>query len=190
MINPFTDPAESYRFDSAYRFDAAGRDIGRPQTAIKKLVDSGYIQGSVIDIGCGTGEHTISIARSHPVLGIDFSPAAIESAKTKSFERDSRAEFLVWDALKLSMLNRRFDTAVDSACYHTLDQEKRDRYAEEVYKVLNPGGVLFLLGASDSVPVEEVRSRFRDWDILFVVETVYEYVHTSIPAYLYALQRP
>lgn len=43
------------------------RDLGRPQPALRALADAGAIQGRVLDVGCGTGEHVLMCA----ALGLD-----------------------------------------------------------------------------------------------------------------------
>ena|SRR5579859_6297382 len=45
-------------------------DIGRPQQAYVELVQTGKIHGSVLDVGCGTGEHALYLVEhGHVVLG-------------------------------------------------------------------------------------------------------------------------
>ncbi|WP_258053505.1 class I SAM-dependent methyltransferase [Streptomyces sp. Ru72] len=38
-------------------------DIGRPQPAFLALADAGLLHGRVLEVGCGTGEHTLMAAR-------------------------------------------------------------------------------------------------------------------------------
>jgi hypothetical protein len=38
-------------------------DIGRPQRAFVRLADAGALTGALLDVGYGTGEHTILAAR-------------------------------------------------------------------------------------------------------------------------------
>ena len=68
------------RFESAYEGQAPW-DIPRPQPVFVRLEDAGAITGSVLDVGCGTGENALFLAsRGHEVLGLDFVPVAIERA--------------------------------------------------------------------------------------------------------------
>ena len=77
-------------------------DIGRPQQEFVRLEEAGEIQGSVLDIGCGTGENALYLAGlGHDVWGIDSAPLAIEKAKAKARKRGLKATFLVFNALKL-----------------------------------------------------------------------------------------
>ena len=53
-----------------------------------RLAEAGEIKGSVLDVGCGTGENALYLASlDHEVWGIDFAPVAIEKAQTKAWER-------------------------------------------------------------------------------------------------------
>src|ERR1035437_576793 len=52
-------------------------DIGRPQPAFLSLAEAGAIRGRVLDVGCGTGEHTLMAAgMGLEATGIDSPPAA------------------------------------------------------------------------------------------------------------------
>ncbi|MDD1668838.1 MAG: class I SAM-dependent methyltransferase [Methanomicrobiales archaeon] len=103
-------------FDSAYKGGPPPWDIGRPQKEFVELVRRGEIIGSVLDIGCGTGEHALFFAaEGHEVWAIDSAPLAIEKAKEKAAERGLRVHFLVMDALHMSELIRKFDTGRGAA---------------------------------------------------------------------------
>src|SRR5208337_53572 len=100
-------------FDSAYE-GTPPWDIGRPQKEFVALVRQGEITGSVLDIGCGTGEHTLFFAgEGHEVWGIDSAPLAIQKAKEKAVGRGLPVHFLVMNALELSRLGRTFDSVTD-----------------------------------------------------------------------------
>src|ERR1039457_6707431 len=85
-------------------------DIGRPQPAFLSLAEAGAIRGRVLDVGCGTGEHTLMAAgMGLEATGIDSSPAAIALAEAKARDRGLTAHFLVHDALQLASLDKQFD---------------------------------------------------------------------------------
>src|ERR1700755_1797670 len=90
------------RFDEFYRTTTPPWVIGEPQPAIIALEQAGLIRGSVLDAGCGTGEHTILLTRlGYDVLGIDFAPEAGGQARRNADEKGVGARFEVADAMNL-----------------------------------------------------------------------------------------
>ncbi len=141
-------------FNDSYR-GVPPWDIGRPQREFVKLVDRGEVEGDVIDLGCGTGEHAIFFAsRGHRALGVDSAPLAIEKAKAKAAHSGSRAEFLTWDALDLPSLGRKFHTAVDSGLFHVFPDPERVAYVRSLSGILLPGGKYLMLCFSDAEPTD------------------------------------
>lgn len=130
-------------------------EIGRPQRAIVELVESGRLKpgGRVLDLGCGTGENALFLARHGcEVVGVDAARAAIAKAHRKAGTRGINAEFLVHDALSVSALATRFDVVLDSGFFHTLSDEGRATYREELTNVMRPGAELYVLCFSDHEP--------------------------------------
>ncbi len=170
------------RFQAAY----AGKppwDLGRAQKAFIQVADQ--IVGSVLDAGCGTGDNALFFARQgHPVVGIDFVEFPITEAKRKAVELGVEAEFLQMDALKLTSLDRRFDSVIDCGLFHVLSDEDRTPYVEGLAHVTKQGGKLFLMCFSDQEPSDrgprritqdEIRRAFADgWTIASVRATQFE----------------
>ena len=128
-------------------------DIGRPQREFVSLAAGGKIAGSVLDVGCGTGEHAIFLAeRGHDVLGVDMAPAAIAKAQAKAAARGSSAAFAVANALDLSALGRTFETVIDCGVFHVFDDPARERFVASIRAVLRPGGRYFMLVFSEREP--------------------------------------
>ncbi len=171
-------------FDAAYR-GTPPWDIGRPQKEFVALVRNGEITGSVLDIGCGTGEHALFFAREgHDAWGVDSSPLAIRKAREKAAGQGLNVHFLVANALDLGALGRKFDTATDSGLFHTLSDEDRPIFAAGLRAVLTPGGHYFMLCFSELEPPgygprrvtqQEIRECFRDgWSIDYIRPAVFE----------------
>jgi cyclopropane fatty-acyl-phospholipid synthase-like methyltransferase len=171
-------------FESAYK-GTPPWDIGRPQKAFVELVRAGEITGSVLDIGCGTGEHALFFAaEGHEVWGIDASPRAIQKAEEKAAERELRVNFLVMNALALDTLGRTFDTATDSGLFHTLPDEDRPVFVKNLAAALVPGGKYFMLCFSDLEPAgygprriskQDIEESFRDgWTIDYIRPATFE----------------
>ncbi len=95
----------------------------------------------VLDVGCGIGGSSRILARDYgfDVLGISISTAQIKRAKELTNEEIS-CEFLVMDALDLEFSEASFDAVWSvEVGPHILDKQ---RYADELLRVLRPGGVL------------------------------------------------
>ena len=114
-------------------------DTGAPQPALLALTKAGELRGRVLDIGCGTGEHTLMAAAAGlDATGIDLAAGALEAGARKALERGLTARFLCHDALRLSDLGESFDTALDSLLLHALDPAVRAGYLSGVRAVLRP----------------------------------------------------
>ncbi len=140
-------------FESAYRNGEPPWDIGQPQPAFKRLAEQGAIAGSVIDVGCGTGENALFLAGlGLDVTGLDAAPTAIARAREKAVARGLAATFIVGDALDLAAVGSAFDVAVDSGLFHVFSDADRLRYVRGLRELLRPGGRYFVLCFSDLQP--------------------------------------
>lgn len=150
-------------WDTAYREGTPPWDIGRPQPVLAAL----DYRGRVLDVGCGTGEHTLLAAeRGADALGVDFSAAAIDLARAKAAARGLAVRFEVLDAFELATLEERFDVAIDSGLYHTWDDAAvRREYVRGVASVLAPGGMLHLMCFSELTPGDWGPQRIREQEL-------------------------
>jgi cyclopropane fatty-acyl-phospholipid synthase-like methyltransferase len=171
-------------FDTAYQ-GTPPWDIGRPQKEFVELARRGEITGSVLDIGCGTGEHALFFAaEGHEVWGIDSAPLAIQKANEKAAVRGLHVHFLVMNALDLARLNRTFDTVTDSGLFHTLSDKDRPVFVDSLAAILSPAGKYFMLCFSELEPAgygprritkREIQDCFRDgWSINYIRPAVFE----------------
>ena len=97
---------------------------------------------SILDLGCGTGNHALILAkRGYRVTGIDSSPAMLRVARRKAQGRPNLA-FVRADMRRLN-LSRTFDAAIcmDGAFTHLLTNRDLLSHLREVRRHLVPGGV-------------------------------------------------
>jgi cyclopropane fatty-acyl-phospholipid synthase-like methyltransferase len=128
-------------------------DIGRPQPAFLALADAGAIQGRVLDVGCGTGEHTLmSAGLGLDATGVDVASNALRTAKQKARDRGLTARFLLQDARRLADLGESFDTVLDCGLFHIFTGDDRAAFVDSLGSVLPPGSRYFMLGFSDQQP--------------------------------------
>lgn len=168
-------PRHKHDFDEMYT-GTPPWDIGRPQPAFLALAESGALVGSVLDVGCGTGEHGLmAAALGLDTTGVDLAEVAIASARAKAEDRGLSARFLVWDALDLPGLGQQFDTVLDCGLYHIFDDDDRPQFLTGLRGAVRPGGRYFMLCFSDRqpgdwgprrIPEAELRENFADgWRI-------------------------
>jgi SAM-dependent methyltransferase len=192
---PFQPTPES--FDRLYRGEPAVEGAPRPtgvpwdirqaQPRVMELEALGGITGEVLDIGCGLGDNAIFLAsRGYSVTGLDGSPAAIELARGRAAQAGVSLTFGVADATDLTGYEGRFDTVVDSALYHCLDDAGRQAYAASLYLATRPGARWHLYCFSDGnvnglvapmglVPESNLRDTLtaNGWRIDFLGPTTY-----------------
>jgi ubiquinone/menaquinone biosynthesis C-methylase UbiE len=140
-------------WDASYLDGPAPWDVGHPQSAIVRLAAEGGFTGSVLDVGCGTGDNALHVAAlGLPVLGVDVAETALATARKRAGDRGVDAEFATADAFRLEGLGRRFTTVLDSGMFHTCDGEERPAYAASLASVTESGGTLYVLCFSDEGP--------------------------------------
>jgi ubiquinone/menaquinone biosynthesis C-methylase UbiE len=118
-----------------------------------RLAEDGEISGRMPDVGCGTGENALYLAHlGFEVWGIDAALSEIKKAKEKAKKRGIKVKFLVGDALKLQLLQNKFDTTIDCGLFHVFSDEERPIFAASLSSVLYPGGKYFMLCFSEHEP--------------------------------------
>lgn len=127
-------------------------DIGGPQPALAELLDNGVKGPKVLDIGCGTGDLAIALARrGYEVTAIDISRVAIDIARAKAVGEGLTVHFEVQDATDLSLPSAPFDSVFDSGLLHSLNRRgggEVDEYLALLPGLAAPGGTVFVLAVS------------------------------------------
>ena len=126
--------------------------IDRPQPEVIWLIEQGKFESPVLDLGCGTGDNTIELARHGLVVkGLDAVPEALERARKKTEQAGLRQspEFILGDALRLAESGLKARTVLDCALFHTFSDEERKEYIRGLEAVLSNGGRLHILSFSE-----------------------------------------
>ena len=126
--------------------------IDRPQPEVLQLIEQGKFESPVLDLGCGTGDNTIELARHGLVVkGLDAVTEALERARKKMEQAGLKQspEFVLADALRLAESGLEARTVLDCALFHTFSDEERKHYIQGLEAVLSPGGRLHILSFSE-----------------------------------------
>ena len=114
---------------------------GEGESALLEFIPASV--GRVLDLGTGDGRLLNLVRREHPsieAVALDFSPAMLEAAR-KRFAGDSRVSVVAHNMdLPLPELGR-FDAVISSFAIHHLVHERKRALYEEIYNLLEPGGV-------------------------------------------------
>ena len=103
----------------------------------------------VLDVGCGTGDLTLT-AKNYAgafgaAYGIDASPEGIDLARKKATRSSIEAVFEIGLIEKIPYPNATFDVVISRLVIHHLPDDLKQRGLAEVFRVLKPGGRVFLV---------------------------------------------
>jgi cyclopropane fatty-acyl-phospholipid synthase-like methyltransferase len=166
-------------FKTFYRLGFVPWDGHPLATSLQELVqgDGALAPGTALDLGCGTGDSSIYLARhGWRVTGVDFVAKAVDKASAKAEANKVAVNFARADVTRLSSeaVGSNFGLIVDNGCLHGMSTEDRDAYVREVTAVAAGDARLllveFITDGSYVVPgidPDEVERRFAaDWTLL------------------------
>lgn len=104
---------------------------------------------SVLDLGCGTGELAMTLARrvgpNGRVAGVDLSKALVAGARRKAQRAGLAIDYRVASVEALPFADASVDVVVSSLVLHHLAPEVLARAVREIRRVLKPGGRVFVI---------------------------------------------
>lgn len=113
------------------------------KTFAREMAEHGFAEGRILDIGTGSGEVPIELARAFPgsrVAGIDLSEPLLEKARQGAHREglSARLTFEKGDAGSLPFEDDSFDVVVSVSTFHVVEDPVA--MLNEVERVLVPGG--------------------------------------------------
>jgi ubiquinone/menaquinone biosynthesis C-methylase UbiE len=166
-------------FKTFYRLGFVPWDGHPLAKSLQELIegDGALAPGTALDLGCGTGDNSIYLAKhGWKVTGVDFVAKAVDKARTKAEANKVAVTFTRADVTRLSSegVGSDFGLIVDNGCLHGMSHEDRDAYVREVTAVAARDARLllveFVTGGSYGVPgidPDEVNRRFAaSWTLL------------------------
>jgi len=101
--------------------------------------------GAALDLGCGPGVMSVYLAQfMSPTVGVDIAHAAVVQAKHLGEEKGSPARFMVVEAPDLPFRSGAFGLVFDRGCLQAIPRTSWQKYFQEVDRLLQPGGRLWL----------------------------------------------
>ncbi|UCH66239.1 MAG: class I SAM-dependent methyltransferase [Ignavibacterium sp.] len=126
-----------------------------PPDLLKKIIDTHLDKSSkIIELGCGAGNYVIYFAgKGLDITGVDISSKAIDIAKNSAKENGVSCNLFVCDALNdMTELSDNYDFVYDWELLHHIFPEDREKYINNVCRLLKPGGLYLSVSFSELSP--------------------------------------
>lgn len=113
---------------------------------ITAFLEKSFKKGEVLDLACGTGEYSISLAHlGYKVTGVDISEQMISHAKEKALKENVSVNFKLDDMLNVSSENRYEGVVcIGNALVHLESEEKVIEALKRMYKSLKKSGKIVI----------------------------------------------
>lgn len=134
-------PQDAHFDDVAASYDTTISDhvIEHLTTRRVALAKSLISEGSVLDVGCGTGRFLHALPEPYKCTGIDLSPGMIERAREKGLN------VFEGSGSRLPFQDDSFDLVTTFAVlHHLIDPQKVKETLSEMARVARPGGALIV----------------------------------------------
>jgi SAM-dependent methyltransferase len=103
--------------------------------------------GSALDLGCGTGTNCLALSKAGwRTSGVDLAWRAIRKARLRFIAAGLDGQFSAGNIIHLDVPEAEFDLILDIGCFHSLPEEDRDQYQDNVSRWLKPGGSFLIYG--------------------------------------------
>lgn len=123
----------------------------QPQKELVEAMDSGWLPKNqrIIDVGCGNGNISRWLAaQGFTVLGLDYSPAAIESCRRLSAGHPNPPIFEVADLCDENLRLEPALSLIDRGCFHRIVENLRPVFAQNIARATIQGGHFLLIAGT------------------------------------------
>lgn len=157
-----------------------------PRLLVDLLKNKAIAPCKAIEMGCGTGNYTIYLAGlGFQVTGVDFSGTAIHLAQNSAKLKGLDCRFLSADVVgSLSEITDTYDFVFDWELLHHIFPDTREKYLENVNRLLKPNGYYFSVFFSEDNPQFGGKGKYRktplDTQLYFSSETEMEKLYTPL----------
>lgn len=96
-----------------------------------------------IELGCGTGNYIIYLSsKGFDATGVDISESAIETAKKSALKKGVNCKFITADVIgDMAEVQDTYGFAYDWELLHHIFPPDREKYINNVYRLLDPEGI-------------------------------------------------
>jgi demethylmenaquinone methyltransferase/2-methoxy-6-polyprenyl-1,4-benzoquinol methylase len=176
-------------YDLINHLFTGGMDILWRKRAAKATVASH--PGKVLDICCGTGDLSISVAKraakDTKVTGLDFSRPMLDVAIRKAEKAGCDITFVTGDIADIPFPADSFDSMCIGFGFRNLTykNEKSAQYISEILRVLKPGGRFIIVESSQPAPNAGFIRFFQQIYVKYIVSFLGKIISGNSAAYQY-----
>jgi SAM-dependent methyltransferase len=133
--------------------------------------------GRAVDLGCGTGVHTVDLAqRGWDVTGVDLVDLALTRARSRPDAQQARFLRANVTSLRRAGITEGVEFFLDVGCFHGLKDTERAAYGRELSALATPTATLLMLcfrpGAPRPLPrgatQADVTAALPGWEVLSI----------------------
>jgi len=138
---------------NVFAFNQMGKntdDIGHTFANFVRIAHPDFKPEVILDVGCTIGHNTVPWAQTFPdaqVTGADIAPALLRYGSARAKSLGVAVDFRQMNCTALDCPDASVDVVFSSMFLHELPLKDIRAYIKEAYRVLKPGGTLWILEA-------------------------------------------